>query len=173
MPETKIEYCAEGHAVATHGGVVIQVFASEARQGTIDRATDALRRIRRATGKGAGALILVMHDGRPPDDACRRAWARQLREAEVGSTLILYEASSLRAAIVRGVVTGLLLLVRRSPSIHVAAAARDGLPWFVGQLEAQGAELGGEAALGAALAEAREKAVASAASAHQRTLSAM
>lgn len=150
-----IELRDRGHVLATWRHVVMQIYAAEARRTTVLRATEIMRRLAREHPAGIGSLVLVSHSGAPPDEGCRAAWSAQMRDIGAPVTLVLFEGASLRASIVRGVVTGMAMLARRSVNMRVAASAAEGAPWFVAELERAGAPCGTAAELIAALGRAR------------------
>jgi hypothetical protein len=151
-----------GHLLATWRNLVIQAYAAEARSDTVERATLLLQRATRARPGAVGSIVLVTHQGRPPDEKCRAAWVKQMRESRTGAILLLFEGTSLRASIVRGVATSLTLLARRSINIHVAGTPREGVPWFVSELSRLGAPCGTETEVTAMIGEVRALAASSA-----------
>ncbi|MFT3775731.1 MAG: hypothetical protein QM820_61070 [Minicystis sp.] len=151
----KIELNEKGHLLATWRHVMMQLYTAEARRTTIVKASEMMRRLTRDNPAGIGSLVLVQHTGRPPDEGCRSAWVTQMRENQSKGILILFEGTSLRASIVRGVVTGMAQLAKRSADIHVSAKPREGLPWLVSTLEQRGAPCGSVAEISAAVEEAR------------------
>jgi hypothetical protein len=150
-----IELRERGHVLATWQNVMIQIYAAEARRTTVLRATEIMRRLNREHPAGIGSIVLVSHVGPPPDQGCRTAWTAQMRDLGAPVTLILFEGASLRASIVRGVVTGMALLVRRTVNMRVAASPAEGLPWFTAEMDRAHVPCGSVAELTAALEQAR------------------
>jgi hypothetical protein len=131
--------CERGHVVAVRRPLVFQVYGAEARAPSIEVATEAIARERDARAP-VGVVIVVAHHGRPPDEAAREAWMRQIRAARGElAVLILYDGTSIRASIVRGVVTGILMVTKRREGTRVSATAAEGLPWLLDRLASLGA----------------------------------
>jgi hypothetical protein len=160
--ELSIDLCERGHVLATWRNLVIQVYGSEARATTVERATHLVQAHARLHPSGIGMVVVVSHMGRPPDEACRAGWSRQMRAGNgLLAALILMEGEGLRASVVRSVATGLLLLARRQVAIQMAATVAQGLPWFVSEMERSGARAGTLAEVTTAIHAARARALGS------------
>ena len=107
---------------------------------TVDRMREAvLRKARAAHGK-VGILIVVAPDAPMPDAAAREGIAKLFTDLgdELAGSALVYEGEGFRAAAVRGVVTGIALLVRRPFPHRIFESASSGAAWLVGELAKAG-----------------------------------
>ncbi len=149
--ELKIELNEGRHVLATWRNVLLQGFASEARIGTLKRSSELLRRLASTHPEGVGSMLIVSHSGRPPDQECRKEWAAQMSAAYTRVVLVLFDGQSFRASLVRGVVTGLVLLARPAACVLTAEKASEGAPRFTAEMAKRKAPCGTASELEAAL----------------------
>ncbi len=140
--DVKIELNEDRHVLVTWRNVLIQSFASEARIGTLKRSSEILRRLASTHPAGVGFMIIVSHSGRPPDQQCRQEWVAQMSAAYTRAVLVLFEGQTFRAALVRGVVTGLVLLARPTACVLTAEKASEGAPRFAAEMARRKASCG-------------------------------
>lgn len=110
---------------------------------TVERMRETMLRRMRAIEGRIGILIVVAPDAPMPDAAARQGIAKlfaDLGDRLAGSALA-YEGEGFRAAAVRGVVTGIALLVRRPFPHRIFESARSGAEWLAGELAKGGAEV--------------------------------
>ena len=149
--DLKVELNEGRHVLATWRNVLLQGFASEARIGTLKRSSEILRRLASTHPEGVGFMIIVSHSGRPPEHECRSEWVAQMSAASTRVVLVLFEGQSFRASLVRGVVTGLVMLARPTARVLTDEKASEGVPRFTAEMAKRKASCGTASELEAAL----------------------
>ncbi len=132
MPTTKILHVGEGVAVAEVGRLCVVVWRGGVTERPFEHQRNGLAQVVADNPDGAGFLCIIEPSATPPNDKLRRASTDMV--AAHGNKLkcvaVVIEGEGFRAAITRGVIGGMaLLLPRRTPSTTFAKIP-DALAWM-------------------------------------------
>lgn len=128
----QLEHCDTSCAVGTYRNIVIVVWY-------LDTFPESVRMVGALLGRmqqGVGLIQIV-------DEGCNALSADARRELElmlrkgaghIGCSTVVFEGQGFRAAAVRGIVTGLALLIRTAFPHHIFATKATAVEWICAQL---------------------------------------
>lgn len=107
-------------AVGTHDDVVIVHFRGRVVAEEIEALVETLRAHALTTSSGTVAFLDVVEAGtKPPEDRGRAAFARGMRELPLAAAAVVSLGEGFGPALVRSVVTGLVMLARPTFPVEV------------------------------------------------------
>jgi hypothetical protein len=131
-----------GYRIVAWRNIVIVSVCGVITAPDVDAMADAVRKIGARTGGKVGLLHTLDVPGAvaPPDDAARKSYQRLMndRESPIGSSAIVLDRTGFTAAMVRTVLSGLLLVTRPNHVARVFPSLRDACEWTERELAAIG-----------------------------------
>lgn len=128
----RVNVLQDNHCVATWHRFLIVIFRHDTTVEAINDVRHALEKLE-STEKSVALLTIIEPNAPPPSSDVRDAMAAML--AEFGRVIkysaVAFEGSGFRAAVVRGVVTGLTLLARMPYPHKVFAGVDDAAQWMI------------------------------------------
>ncbi|WP_394839131.1 hypothetical protein LVJ94_19780 [Pendulispora rubella] len=121
-----------GMAIAQFGRLCVVVWRDAVTQPTFDLQRAGLDQVVRNHPDGAGFLCVIEPSTRPPDDALRRASAQMVMSHgdHLKCTGVVIEGEGFRAAITRGVLSGMALLLSRKVQAMAFSDTFSALKWM-------------------------------------------
>jgi hypothetical protein len=126
----------DNHCIATWRGFVIIIWRRETTAQGVADLRQALQRLG-PTSTGVGLLTIIEPNAPPPTSEVRDGLAAVLGEFGklIKFSAVAFEGSGFRAAMVRGVVTGLTMLARMPYPHKVFAGVNEATQWLIPSLQ--------------------------------------
>jgi hypothetical protein len=137
-PKLRVLDASDASAHGHLGDVMISVFRGVMTRSGLERIHQAAPSTAAQRPRGLGYLCVIMDNIPPPDAATRGVFAAMMRDDKTyRAGAIVAEGTGFHASIVRGVVTGLVLLARPRMPVDVIQGTRTGVAWLTRHLDYQ------------------------------------
>jgi hypothetical protein len=131
-PEAELLIASPDYAMATWDSIFILIWRHDTTNEGIETLRHKLEHFGRSRPQGLGLVTIVEQEAPMPTSAVREKMAGLM--ADISKVLkcsaVVFEGTGFRAAAVRGVVTGLMLLARQPYPHKVFASMTDGCSWL-------------------------------------------
>ena len=127
--------CDAAHAIAVHGTVLVTIWSGEMRAATVREAAAEGRRLAQLRPGETSFLNMIARGTPVPGNDVRAEFQQMMREkpGQMRCTAIVAEGGGFHGSVVRGVVTGLMMVVRPPFPMKVHAGVPEAAEWIAGQ----------------------------------------
>lgn len=139
MPELKVWYVCPDATVGSFRNLSMWVWRAEVTPLIVSEVRRCMVGIAKQHPSGMGGFTVVHREAKVPSDDLRKQITKMRREVATSMRggAIVYEGDGLRGALVRGVVTGLMLLAPEIYPHSVVGTIPDGIGFLQKKLGAQ------------------------------------
>jgi hypothetical protein len=127
MPPVRLMHAADGIALAEVSNVFVAIWRAPASRALFDWQRFCMAECVQRHPKGTAFLCVIEPTSKPPDDELRRASAEMIGEHQdrLRCVGVVIEGEGFRAAITRGVLSGMVLLLpnRKVPVSYLSSVA--------------------------------------------------
>jgi len=132
----RILHGGSGMAVAQLGRLCVVIWRDGVIHARFEQQRAALAEVVRSQPGGVGFLCIIEPTAKPPDDELRRASIEMITShgAQLKCTAVVIEGEGFKAAITRGVLSGMALLLSRKVHAEAFSSAETAIKWMRDQL---------------------------------------
>lgn len=137
--DLRIESIAQDHTVAQWRNVIIGMWRAQPKVKGVRECLELATRMHATLPAGHPAFLIIAERKSPPPDAdARGLFARMMKEfnGRTRCTAVVAEGGSLFVSVVRGVLTGLLIVTRHDTPTKMFGTAREAVTWLKSELDA-------------------------------------
>ncbi len=114
LGSTRVIHCADGLAVAEIEHVCVAIWRAAVTKPLFERQREGLAEVVNRKPGASGFLCVIEPSSKPPNDELRRAAAEMIAShgERLTSVAVVIEGSGFGAALIRGVLSGMVLVLR-------------------------------------------------------------
>jgi hypothetical protein len=133
LPDVRVWHAADGLALADIDNVFVAIWRASATRARFDWQRHCMGESVHRHPSGTAFLCVIEPTSRPPDDELRRASADMIAEHESSLRCVgvVIEGEGFRAAVTRGVLSGMVLLLpNRKVPVSYASTVGEATNWI-------------------------------------------